>query len=371
MKAIVLKEPKHLELMEIPRPALTKPEHVLIEVKACGICGSDLRYWAGENPWALHTLGKHLDNPPNMVLGHEFAGVVVEVNDAAYEHLVGRRVGAQAFRTCGVCALCRSGRENLCRNTIHIGHAQGWEDREYFPGAYAEYCLAWADLLHPMEHHVRFEEEALRDFLGVAVHAVGRAGLREGTDLRTRVLCIGGGPVGLSIAQVALAQDVERVAISEPAPVAQEVIKRYVERMEERLVLVDPTERDLVEHLGRGTYSAVFDTVGTPETMAQGLALLAEGGTYVNLAVHDIPFTMNALDLGSERRMTTSSNAFYADEREAHKLIASGAVAMAPMITHRFPLEAYETAYDLLLAEPKQAYKIVFTENRPSPVAPS
>ncbi len=87
MRAIVLRKPRQLEMVEVPRPALTAPEHVLIEVKACGICGSDLRYWAGENPWALHTLGRHVDNPRNMTLGHEFAGVVVSLcSESGWEH---------------------------------------------------------------------------------------------------------------------------------------------------------------------------------------------------------------------------------------------------------------------------------------------
>ena len=364
MRAIILREPRRLELIEAPRPVLTAPEHVLIEVKACGICGSDLRYWAGENPWALHTLGRHVDNPANMTLGHEYAGVVVEVNNRRYEHLLGQRVGAQAFRTCGVCTLCRSGHENLCRNTLHIGHAQGWGNVGFYPGAYADFCLAWADLLHPMADAVSFEEEAMRDFLGVAVHAAGLAGLHEGVAVREdatvpssmTVLCIGGGPVGLSIAQVARARGVRHVVVTEPAPVAQAVIARYPD-----LTCLDPTQDDVVAVLGRASCSAVFDTVGTPETLADGLAVLAEAGTYVNLAVHDTSLTLNAMALGSERRMTTSSNALYRDEREAHQLIATGAVAMAPMITHRFPLEAFADAYALLLAEPKQAYKVVFS----------
>jgi (R,R)-butanediol dehydrogenase/meso-butanediol dehydrogenase/diacetyl reductase len=292
-----------------------------------------------------------------MTLGHEFAGVVVEVNDRRYEHLLGRRVGAQAFRTCGVCDLCRSGHENLCRNTLHIGHAQGWGKLDFYPGAYADYCLAWADLLHPMADHVPFEEEALRDFLGVAVHAAGLAGLREGVAVSSgsAALCIGGGPVGLSIAQVARARGVEHVVVTEPAPVAQAVIERYP-----GITCVDPTSADLTEVLGRASCAAVFDTVGTPETLADALAVLAPAGTYVNLAVHDTTLTLNGMALGSERCITTSSNALYRDEREAHTLIASGAVAMAPMITHRFPLEDFAAAYALLLAEPKQAYKVVF-----------
>jgi len=394
MRAVVLREPRRLELVSVPRPRLTAPEHVLIEVRTCGICGSDLRYWAGENPWALHTLGRHVDNPPNLTLGHEFAGVVVAVNDARYEQLLGQRVGAQAFRTCGVCRLCRTGHENLCPSTLHIGHAQGWGEVDFYPGAYADTCLAWADLVFPMDDAVAFEEEALRDFLGVAVHAVGRADLRPGAT----VLCIGGGPVGLSIAQVALARGAAEVFVSDPAPVARDALARTAGVLKQRggtpaggspgvrvveglapsasmttsaphatqgtLVAIDPTQVALAEALAGRRCDAIFDTVGTPATTVEALTLLAEAGTYVNLAVHDAPLALNALALGSERRMTTSSNALYRDEREAHALIASRAVAMRPMITHRFPLTAFQEAYDLLLAEPKQAYKVVFVSGQ-------
>jgi threonine dehydrogenase-like Zn-dependent dehydrogenase len=355
MKAVVLREPHRLELMDIPRPEVKEPNHVLVQVKACGICGSDLRYWAGENPWALHTLGRHLDNPPDMVLGHEFAGIVVEVNAAQYEHLLGARVGVQAFRVCGRCRLCRTGRENLCRDTIHIGHAQGWGEMPFYPGAYAEYCLAWADLLHPMPDHVSFPEAAMRDILGVAVHAVGRAAIRVGGS----VLCIGGGPAGLCIAQVAQAQGAGAVFVSDPSALARDIVGRF-----SYLTPVDPMTESIADVMmatvGQARCVAVFDSVGSADTALEALALLAESGTYVNLAVHDTLINLNAAWLGSERSMTTSSNAYYADERRAHKLICAGTVDVRPMITHRFALEEYQQAFDLLLGEDREAYKVVF-----------
>jgi len=351
MQAVILKRPQELALMDIPRPKLIAENHVLIAVKACGICGSDVRYRAGENPWALHTLGRHVDNPPNMVLGHEYSGIVVEVNAPRYEHLLGKRVGAQAFRTCGTCRLCTTGHENLCRDTAHIGHAQGWGEMDFCPGAYAEYCLAWADVLHPMAEHVSFEQEAMRDILGVAVHATGRAHVRTGDD----VLCIGGGPAGLCIAQVALARGAARVFISDPSSIARQMIGQF-----ESLVCIDPTTQRLADVLGDTRCTAIFDSVGSAGTMNEALSLLAEAGTYVNLAVHDIPVHMNALNLGSERVMTTSSNALYRDEREAHSLIESGTVNVGSLITHRFPLEEFQQAFDLLLRDPKEAYKVVF-----------
>jgi len=354
MKAVVLTGPRHLELMDIAKPELKDENHVLIKVEACGICGSDLRYWAGENPWALHTLGRHVANPPNMILGHELSGVVVEVNSSGFERFLGRRVGVQAFRVCGECHLCKTRRENLCKNTVHIGHAQGWGTMDFYPGGYAEYCVAWADLLHSIPDHVSFEEEAMRDILGVAVHAAGRCRIYEGAD----VLCIGGGPAGLCIAQVAKARGARHVLISDPSPLAWRIIGQY-----EEFICVDPTTQTIADVLqdtvGSQRVGAVLDSVGSAETMREALPLLEESGTYVNLAVHDISLKLNASDLGSERAITTSSNAYYRDERKAHELISSGAVDVRPMITHRLPLGDFQQAFDLLLRVPKEAYKVV------------
>lgn len=354
MKAVVLRSPKVLEFMEVPVPRLAQDNHVLIQVKACGICGSDLRYWAGENPWALHTLGRHLDNPPNIILGHEFAGVVAEVNSAQYEHLLGRRVGVQAYRVCGACDFCRSARHNLCRQTIHIGHGQGWGEMDFYPGAYAEYCLGWGDLLYPLPEQLSFQEAAMADIFNVAVHAAGRGKLGQGAN----VLCIGGGPVGLSIAQVAEAQGARKVFVSETSPLARRVLGQY------DLTVIDPNEQSVRDVVTEGTaglgVAAVYDSVGSDETISQALGLLAESGTYVDLAVRSTPWKLDAAWLASERTITTSSNAFYDDVREAYELIFSGQVRVGPMITHCLPLEEHQQAYDLLLRVPKQAYKVVF-----------
>jgi threonine dehydrogenase-like Zn-dependent dehydrogenase len=75
MKAAVLVEPRCLRVQSIPEPII-EPGEALVQIAACGVCGSDLRYFEGENPWAKHTLGYEKPNPPNMVLGHEVAGTV-------------------------------------------------------------------------------------------------------------------------------------------------------------------------------------------------------------------------------------------------------------------------------------------------------
>jgi threonine dehydrogenase-like Zn-dependent dehydrogenase len=203
-----------------------------------------------------------------------------------------------------------------------------------------------------MADHVTFEEEAMRDILAVAVHAVDRSHLPpEGI-----VLCIGGGPAGLSVAQVALARGAGRVYVSEPSPAAQRVLAGY-----DGLTVIDPNLVSVLEATQGTALDAIFDTVGTPDIMSEVIPILSPGGVYIDLAVHDARVNLNAMVLGRERWLTSSSNALYRDEREAHAMIASGDVDVRSMITHRFRLEAFEEAYDLLLAQPKRAYKVVFT----------
>jgi L-iditol 2-dehydrogenase len=353
VRAVVLRKPGVLELSDVPMPTLKAEHDILVRVEACGICGSDLRYSAGENPWALHTLGRHIPNPPNIILGHEYAGVVVEVNSKSFEHLLGRRVGVQAFRVCGDCQFCRTGFENLCRKTIHMGHAQGWGGMEYYPGAYAEYCPAWGDLVYPIPESIPLDEAALADVLCVGVHAVGRAARFDGN-----VLCIGGGPIGLGAAQVAKARGASRVWVSDPSPIAQSVLAKYP-----GITPIDPERVPLADALQ--SVATIYNSLGSAETILESLPLLSEAGVYVNIAVHDTMLHLNAAALGAERVFTSSSNATYSDVAEAYEMICAQRVRMAPMITHRFALEDFAEAFDLLRQSPKQAFKVILNPTRP------
>ena len=95
MNAVVLEKPFQLKYTRIPVWPLEEyddPDMVLVKVKACGICGSDFRYYQGENPWAQHTKGTRVENPPNIVLGHEYAGEVVAVLSEENKKWLGKRV---------------------------------------------------------------------------------------------------------------------------------------------------------------------------------------------------------------------------------------------------------------------------------------
>ncbi|HVL39222.1 MAG TPA: alcohol dehydrogenase catalytic domain-containing protein, partial [Fimbriimonadaceae bacterium] len=216
MPAAVLEGPGRLAVREIPIWPVERygdPDLVLLEVEACGVCGSDYRYFAGENPWAQHTLGRFVPNPPNIVLGHEYAGRVVAVASQANRHWLGKRVAAICSKVCGACVDCSAGREHLCAHTVHLGHGQGWGERDFYSGAYARYTLAWGSGSYELPEDVPYEEAAMLDILAVAVHIARVGNVGHGS----RVLCIGAGPAGNAVAQAARAMGAHEVWLTDPS----------------------------------------------------------------------------------------------------------------------------------------------------------
>ncbi|RJP15651.1 MAG: hypothetical protein C4520_19970 [Candidatus Abyssobacteria bacterium SURF_5] len=350
MLAALLRAPLDLQAKRIPSFAL-EPDQVMIQVVACGICGSDLRYYHGENPWALHTLGKPLPNPPNIVLGHEFAGTV---SGNTISPLRGKRVAVLCFKTCGRCDQCRSGRENLCKNTMHLGHGAGWGKRRYYPGGMAEQCPAWEHLCFAIPDHMSFDEAALLDVVGVGVHAARVAAVAPGAS----VAVYGAGPIGNAIMQASKAMGASKVFVVDTYDVALEIARLCGAT---GAVKADSTDAaQSLREVNRGNFQVVFDTVGTAETLRNCIGLLAEGGTAVLMAVHDLEFAVNSLDLGSERSLRTSCNFRIEEYPLSIALVSSGQIDVRPWITHRFPLkkvsEAFETAFH---KEENGAFKIM------------
>jgi len=351
MSAALLRKPLDLGLARVPEfePAA---DQVIVEVAACGICGSDLRYYHGENPWALHTLGEARPNPPNIVLGHEFAGEVVEAAD--FPHLLGKRVAIMSFKTCGECRHCRSGAEHLCRRTMHMGHGAGWGERDFYPGGMAQRSLAWGSLCFEMPDEMSFEDAALLDVVGVGVHAANIAGVRPGAS----VAVFGAGPIGNAIMQASRAMGASRTCVVDTYDVALDIARAC--GVTRAIKAGDTDVPAAIRETCGGGCSAVFDTVGTEETLRQCLSLLTEGGTLVILAVHDMNFPLNPLDIGSERSLKTSCNFLPEEFPLSLSLVASGQIDVRPWITHRFPLDDVEEAFRTMLnKEECGAFKIM------------
>lgn len=172
--AVILERPGSISVKKIPIPPVPGPS-VQVQMQACGICGNDVRYFSGENPWSLHTLGKHVPSPPNMVLGHEVSGFIRNPGEEV-------RVAILAYKSCGRCEYCRSGRENLCSTMEHFGHSAGWQEMPYYPGGMPEQFDIWEGFAHEIPPHVSFEQAVFLDGLAVAVHAVDQSGLEPYFD---------------------------------------------------------------------------------------------------------------------------------------------------------------------------------------------
>jgi len=337
MLAAVLCGPGRLELRDVPEPEPAAGE-VLVHVRACGVCGSDLRYVRGENPWARHTLGVDRPNPPEMILGHEVSGEVDWGPPRGRE-----RVAVLAFRTCGVCRPCRQGKAHLCADTEHLGHGAGWRDRPYNPGGMAERMPAWADRVYPLPEHISFEEATLLDGLGVAVHAVRRAGVRWGD----RVAVWGCGPIGLLIVQTAQAFGAAGVVALD----RQDAALGAARDLGATTVcdLRQMTPEDGAREVRRATdgdgADAVFDTTGALDVQRAALETVARGGTALLMAGAadglEVPRSFHA----AERTLTTSCNNTVREYQIGLELLAQRRVCVAPLISYRFPLAAVGEAF--------------------------
>lgn len=343
MKAVVLRDVGRLEVAEVPLPPLA-PDQAMVKVAACGICGSDLRYLHGENPWSQHTLGVVKPNPPNMILGHELSGVVSAVGDPAHQRWVGQRVAVLSFKGCGECFWCRVGEPNLCPDTQHLGHGAGWKGLEYNPGGMAEYCPIWVDKIYPLPAQVSFHEATLLDGLGVAVHAVNTGMKRPGEAMAV----YGCGVIGLLIAQVALAKGAREVLAIDISPTMLSLAA------DAGALPCDARGEDVVRSAlgltGGVGVGAVFNTVGSEESIHASLRMLRRGGRLVQLAAHEGDLRLPMQLMAGERQIIVSANNLYEEYEEGLALLAAGKVNVKVMVTHTFPLsqavEAFAVAQD-------------------------
>jgi len=184
MKALVLKEYNKLVYEEVAGPEIAADE-VLIRVKACGICGSDVHGMDGST-------GRRI---PPLIMGHEAAGVVAEAGGQVEDLSPGQRITFDSTIYCGACEYCGSGRVNLCDNRRVFGVSC---DEYRQDGAYAEYLALPRRIIYPMPDSLSFEQAAMTEPLSVAVHAVERVGVSPGDT----AVVTGAGVIGLLAIQV-------------------------------------------------------------------------------------------------------------------------------------------------------------------------
>lgn len=307
---------------------------VLVQVRATGICGSDLHgYHAGATQQGAPRIG-----------GHELTGIVAAVGAGVTHHTAGDRVAVEPTVPCNDCPECVSGNYNICANLSHIGgHARS--------GGFAEYMVAPADNVYTLPDSISFEAGALTEVYAVAVHALSRTPVQPGD----KVAVIGSGPVGLTIAQMAAVAGAESVAVigkpDGPLAIAQQLFA--CEAAGCIPVNVDTTDAVAAVNEwtgGRGA-NVVFEAVGgRANTLMQATEIAAKRGRICMVGGHVAPLTFN--ERYARMRELTIAWSFCYGRRDGQKefqiavnLLGTGRVDPAPLITHRFPLDQIAEAF--------------------------
>lgn len=321
-----------VEERPVPEPG---PDEVLLRVKACGICGSDVE---------AYQVGIY---EPGVVIGHELAAEVVEVGEEVEGWLPGDRATVNGVIPCLTCAYCRAGRPSLCENVVMTGLTMD--------GGMAEFMKAPARALHRLPEGMSDIEGALVDPLAMALHGVNLSRLRPGD----RVLVLGGGPIGLLTTMAAFLAGAAEVYVSEVNPYRAELARQLGATR-----VIDPSRENLaylMDSLTRGQGCDVaFLCAGSAESMAEPFTLVKKGGQMVVLGICHDPVPADFLTLVMSELEIRGSYASYDEYDRAIALLAAGRIRPLPLVTATIPLEqVVEEGFAVLARRDARAMKII------------
>ena len=314
-----------LELRDVPEPSVGIND-VLVRVHKTGICGTDLHIESWD-PWAARTI------KPPLIVGHEFVGDIVEVGSNVGDFRPGELVSGEGHVTCGRCRHCLAGRRHLCANTIGLGVGRD--------GAFAEFVvLPMTNIWH---HWAGIDEDvaAIFDPFGNAVHTA-LAFPVLGED----VLVSGAGPIGLMATAVARHAGARHVVVSEPNAYRRELAMRMG-----ATIAIDPRERPLASTFDELDMVEGFDVAmemsGNAAALRDAIGAMAHGG---GIAILGLPTAEISLDVNDIVMKMLTLRGIYGREMyetwyKMTVMLQSG-LDITPAITHRFPYEEYEAAFN-------------------------
>ena len=245
-----------LKVEERAVPVAKNADDVLIEVKACGLCGTD--------PAILE--GRHPSSPP-VILGHEYGGVVLEVGKAVHSVRPGDHVVVDPNVKCGQCRFCRSGKQNLCENMTTLGI--------FLDGGFAQYNIAPQSAVYRVPKDMDWRDAALVEPVSCVINGIRRSGIGLGKS----VAVIGAGPIGLIWIALARNAGAAKIIVGETMPARQEAAKKLGAD-----IILDPRKTDIVKTVKQETENGVdvaVEVVGNPSTVQQAIQMLNFGGRAV------------------------------------------------------------------------------------------
>ncbi|MEZ4333384.1 MAG: alcohol dehydrogenase catalytic domain-containing protein [Myxococcota bacterium] len=329
MRAACFVEPgKPMEVARVPDPS-PGPGEVLLRVRGCGICGSDLH--VTELPGAIRR---------GTVMGHEFAGEIVAVGRGATgphgPWREGDRVCAMPGISCGTCLACLSGDVMGCASLRATGFGE-------IGGGYAEYAIAGERMTFRLPDCVGSADGAMVEPLAVGLHAVDVAGLATGED----VLVVGAGPVGLAVAVWSKLLGARRVVVSDPADHRRALAARFGATDG-----IDPNREELGPAFERATGHAprlAFECVGRPGVVQSIAQIAARGAKILTAGMCMAPDQYVPLVFGTKELSLLFASYYRRQDYELTlAMLEAGRLDPLPMVTDRIALDALPEAFERL-----------------------
>ncbi len=328
----------NIELRDVPE-SVPGPHQVKIEVKAAGVCGSDIHIYHSDIKLALR---------PPVVMGHEFAGVIAEIGPQVTGFQVGERVTSEtAAYVCGKCLSCRAGNYNTCAEKKLTGYV--------YDGCFARYCVVDAKRVHRLPENVDFIAGALTEPLACCVHAVLELTTISAGDV---VAITGPGPIGLLCLQLVKAAGGYAIVCG----TSQDTERLKVARSLGADLAVDVQQQDALEVVqgltdGEGA-DVVLECSGVPAGARLALNLVRRRGQYTQVGLFGRPFEIDfELIAYRELRVTGSLGQKWTAWRRALALMERGLVNTRPLVSHIFPLTEWREAFRAF--EEKKGLKII------------
>jgi L-iditol 2-dehydrogenase len=330
MKSVVLTGIRKMEVREAPTPQIENDTDVLLKVGCIGVCGSDIHYYT------TGRIGCQVVKYPYRI-GHEFAATVQATGKGVKRLKPGMRVAVEPAMSCGRCDQCRAHRRHTCRRLRFLGCPGQVE------GCLSEYIVMPAECCYPIKRRTTMEQAAIAEPLSIGVYAVSQSVAMRGA----RIGILGAGPTGLSVLLAAISRKAGRIYVTD--------------KIEARMAAAlragadwagNPLKQDVVAEIAEKEpllLDAVFECCGEQDALDQALNLLKPGGKLMLLGIPEVDRVSFAIDT-LRRREICIQNIRRQNEcmQPALDLIEKGKVAIDFMVTHRFPLERTQEAFDLV-----------------------
>jgi L-iditol 2-dehydrogenase len=346
MKALLLSQYRHLELTDLPVPE-PRPDEVLIRVAACGICGSDVHGYDGSS-------GRRI---PPIVMGHEAAGTIAAMGKGVSGLSEGDRVTFDSTVYCGDCPPCLRGDVNLCDRRQVLGVSCSDYRRA---GAFAEFVVVPARIVHKLPENFAFEEAALLEAVAVALHAVSLVPVAPGST----ALVVGAGTIGLLLQQALRVAGCSRVFVADVDPTRLK-LSRELGATSTLPAGIDLDQQILQLTNGDGVDIAV-EAVGKTETVNTAINSVRKSGSVILVGNISPEVTLPLQKVVTRQIRLQGSCASAGEYPRAIELLSSGAIRVKPLITAVAPLDEGPQWFERLYAHEPNLMKVVLTPGRDS-----